>query len=255
METLRIEGLSKYFGGVQALQNVSFIVRRGERLAIIGPNGAGKTTLFSLLTGQLSATAGRICAFGQDITTMAPHRRAHLGLGRSFQVASLFPNLTVLDNVLLGLQGTKPFRFQMLRSISAYEDLFGEAEELLKSMSLWEKREATVQDISYGEQRKLEIALSLASKPKVLLLDEPTCGLTAAESADVIHTACSAGPDITLIIVAHDMDLVFGVAERIIVLHYGEIVAEGTPDEIKANSRVREVYMGIEEGTENAGVA
>ena len=255
MEALRIEGLSKYFGGVQALRNVSFSVKRGERLAIIGPNGAGKTTLFSLLTGQLSVTAGRIYAFGQDITTMAPHRRAHLRLGRSFQVASLFPNLMVLENVLLGLQGTKPFRFQMLRSISAYEDLFGEAEELLRSMSLWEKRDATVQDISYGEQRKLEIALSLTSKPKVLLLDEPTCGLTAAESADVIHTARSAGPDITLIIVAHDMDLVFGVAERIIVLHYGEIVAEGTPDEIKTDSRVREVYMGIEEGTENAGVA
>ena len=255
MEALRIEGLSKDFGGVQALRNVSFSVEREERLAIIGPNGAGKTTLFNLISGQLSTTAGRVYLFGQDITTLAPHRHAHLGLARSFQLASLFPNLTVLENALLGLQGTKPCRFQMLRPITGYEHLFLKAQDLLGAMDLWKKRDDTVRNIGYGEQRKLEIALSLASKPKLLLLDEPSSGLTAAESADVIDMIRNMGSDITVIIVAHDMDLVFRLAERIIVLHYGEIIAEGTPERIQADSRVKEIYIGIEEGTENAGVA
>ena len=168
MEALKVEHLSKNFGGVQALQDVSFSVKAGEKLAIIGPNGAGKTTLFNVLNGQISATAGRVYLFGQEITTMATHRRAHLGLARSFQLTSLFPNLTVLDNTLLAIQGAKPSRFQMFRPITAYEHLFAKAEELLESMALWEKRDNLVQAISYGEQRKMEIALSLASEPKLL---------------------------------------------------------------------------------------
>jgi len=252
MEALRVEHLSKNFGGVQALQDVSFSVEAGGKLAIIGPNGAGKTTLFNVLNGQLSATAGRIHLFGQEITTMATHRRAHLGQARSFQLTSLFPNLTVLDNTLLAIQGTKPSRFQMFRPITAYKPLFVKAEELLESMALWEKRDDPVQAISYGEQRKMEIALSLASEPRLLLLDEPSSGLTAAESADVTDMIRNLGPDITVLVVAHDMDLVFGLADRIMVLHYGQIIAEGTPEEIQADSKVKEIYMGTEEGTGNA---
>jgi branched-chain amino acid transport system ATP-binding protein len=252
MELLRVEHLSKDFGGVHAVRNVSMSVQPGERLAVIGPNGAGKTTLLNLLGGQLPPNAGRVFLFGQEITDMAEHRRAHLGIAKSFQMTTLFLNLTVLDNILLGLQGTRPSRFQMFRSATTYEHLYTKTQELLNSMDLWEKRNNPVHAISYGEQRKLEIALSLTTEPKLLLLDEPSTGLTTTESADIISMIRNLGPDIMVIIVAHDMDLVFGVAERIIVLHYGEIIAEGTPEEIRNDSRVEEIYMGIKETIGNA---
>ncbi len=246
MEALKVTSLSKDFGGVHALRDVSFSVEAGERLAIIGPNGAGKTTLFNVLNGQLAATAGRILFFGQDITRLPIYSRAHLGLARSFQLTTLFLNLTVLTNTLLAFQGTLPSRFQLFRPITAYRHLYDKAHELLNSMDLWEKRNEPVEAISYGEQRKLEIALSLASKPKLLLLDEPSCGLTTAESGDISSLIRKLGTVITVILVAHDMDLVFDIAERIIVLHYGEIIAEGTCDEISCDVRVREIYMGSE---------
>lgn len=252
MEALRVEGLSKDFGGVQAVHNVSMSVRTGERLAIIGPNGAGKSTLFNLLDGQLPPSAGRVYLFGKDITHMAPYRRAHLGIAKSFQSTTLFSNLSVLDNILLGLQGTQPSRFQMFRSATTYRHLYRKAQELLDSMDLWGKRNDPVHSIAYGEQRKLEMALSLTSEPSLLLLDEPSTGLTTTESADIIRRIRDLGTDITVIMVAHDMDLIFGVAERIIVLHYGVMIAEGTPDEIRQDARVGEIYMGVKETTGNA---
>ncbi len=253
MEALRIEELSKNFGGVQALKGVSFTVEAGERLAIIGPNGAGKTTLFNLLNGQEKLTAGRIYFFGQEITTMPTHSRVHLGQGRCFQLTSLFPKLTVLDNTLLAIQGTKPSRFQLFRSVTAYKHLFTKAQELLEAMDLWEKRDELVRTLGYGEQRRLEIALSLASEPKLLLLDEPSSGLTTAESADIVTMIRNLGTEVTVVVVAHDMDLVFGLADRIMVFHYGEVIADGTPEEIQTNPRVKEIYMGVEEGAGNAG--
>ena len=252
MEALRVKDLSKDFGGVRAVRHVSFSVEAGEHLVIIGPNGAGKTTLFNLLDGQLPPTTGRVYLFGQEITHKAAHHRAHLGIARSFQLTTLFLNLTVLENVLLALQGTRPSRFQMFRSATAYEHLYNQAKALLDSMDLWEKKDDSVNAISYGEQRKLEIALSLALEPKLLLLDEPSTGLTTAESADITDMIRNLGRDITVILVAHDMDLVFGVAERIIVLHYGEIIAEGTSEQISTDPRVREIYMGSEEAMGNA---
>jgi len=252
MEALRVEGLSKDFGGVHALSNVSFSVEVGEHLAIIGPNGAGKTTLFNLLNGQLPPTAGRIYFFGQDITTMPTYRRAHLGQGRSFQIISLFLNLTVLDNTLITLHGTKRSRFQILRPTKRYEHLLTRAQEMLTSVALWERKDELVKNISYGEQRRLEIALTVASEPKLLLLDEPSSGLTAAEGADIATMIRNLGTDITVVVVAHDMDLVFGVADRIMVLHYGQLIADGTPEQIQASPMVKEIYMGIEEGTGNA---
>ncbi len=252
MEALRVEGLSKDFGGVRAVRHVSFSVEAGEHLAIIGPNGAGKTTLFNLLDGQLSPTDGRVYLFGQEITNMPAYRRAHLGVARSFQLTTLFLNLTVLENILLALQGTRPSRFQMFRSATAYEHLYTKAKELLDSMDLWEKKDDPVNALSYGEQRKLEISLSLALGPKLLLLDEPSSGLTTAESADITSMIRNLGTDIAVILVAHDMDLVFGMAERVIVLHYGEIIAEGSGEKISADPKVKEIYMGSEEATGNA---
>ena len=247
MEALRVEGLSKDFGGVHALKDISFKVEAGEHIAIIGPNGAGKTTLFNVLCGQLTPTAGKVFFFGQDITDLSPFSRTHLGMARSFQIASLFLELSVLKNAMLALHGIKPSRFQMFRPATSYKDLFNEAEKLLSSMNLWDKRDEPVHAISYGEQRKLEMALSLASKPKLLLLDEPSCGLTASESADITSRIRNLGANITVVLVAHDMDLVFGVAQRIIVLHYGETICEGTCEQIRSDAKVKEIYMGTEE--------
>ena len=251
MEALRVEGLSKDFGGVHAVNDVSFGVEVGERLVIIGPNGAGKTTLFNLINGQFAPTAGRIYFSGQDITNMATHRRTHLGQARSFQIITLFLNLTALDNALIALHGTRPSRLHMFRSMNSYRYLLADAEKSLEAAALWEKRDGLVKNLSYGEQRRLEIALSLASKPKLLLLDEPSSGLTRDESTQVIDLIKNLGSSITVLIVDHDMDLVFGVAERIIVLHYGQIIADGSPEEIRVDPRVREIYLGLEECLED----
>ena len=247
--------VSKDFGGVQAVQNVSFNVEAGQKLAVIGPNGAGKTTLFNILNGQIPPTTGRVYLFGQDITGVPTHRRAQLGMARSFQVSSTFLGLTVLDNALLAAQGTRPSRFQMFRSMSAYKDVYADVERLLEPWGLWVHRNGIVKELAYGDQRKLEIALSLASNPRFLLLDEPSTGLTATESADIATMIHSLGGDITVLLVAHDIDLIFGVAERIIVLHYGQVIADGLPKEISANAEVREIYMGLQakEGDAGAG--
>jgi branched-chain amino acid transport system ATP-binding protein len=244
LEALKVDNLFISFGGVQALHDVSFSVEVGQRLAIIGPNGAGKTTLFNVLNGQLPATDGRIYFYGKDITNLATHRRAHLGQSRSFQITSLFPPLSVLENCLLAFQGTQPSRFQMFRSIIAYKHLFAKAQQLLGTVDLWEKRDEPVKNISHGEQRRLEIAISLASEPRLLLLDEPSAGLTAGESAAVVDMIHNLGEGITALIVDHDMDLVFAVAERIIVLHYGRIIVEGAPEVVRNDPRVKEIYIG-----------
>jgi branched-chain amino acid transport system ATP-binding protein len=254
MEALIVEGLSKDFGGVHAVSNISFRVEVGERLVIIGPNGAGKTTLFNLINGQLSPTAGRIYFYGQDITDIPTHRRAHLGQARSFQVISLLLNLTVIDNTLLSLHGTKPYRFKMLRSMGSFVNVFTEAQAVLEAAALWGKRDEAVKNLSYGEQRRLEIALSLAPKPKLLLLDEPSSGLTRDEGLEIIGLINNLGSNITVVIVDHDMDLVFGVAKRIIVLHYGQVITDGTPEIIRDNPRVREIYMGMEGCIDHVGV-
>ncbi len=249
MESLRIENLSRDFGGIHAARNVSLKIQEGEHVAIIGPNGAGKTTLLNLIGGQMPPTNGKIFFYKQDITYLPAHKRTHLGMARSSQIVSLFNNLTVLENIALALRGTKNMRFQMFRSAVGFKSIYARSEEMLDSIGLWEKRDIPVHSISYGEQRKLEIALSLASEPKLLLLDEPSCGLTSTESTDVTTRIRKLGEKTTVMLVAHDMDLVFGVAQRIIVLHYGEINSEGTCDQIRINKKVKEIYMGMGEET------
>jgi branched-chain amino acid transport system ATP-binding protein len=248
LEALKVEGLSKHFGGVSAVNDVSFSVRVGERLAIIGPNGAGKTTLFNLINGQLPATTGRVCFFGQDVTALPTHRRAHLGQARAFQMISLLQKLTVRENALLTVHGTKPSRFKMFRSVEDFKEVFDDALQTLESLDLLDKQDERVENLSHGEQRRLEIGLGLAMQPRLLLLDEPSAGLTKEEGVEVISLIKNLGSDITVLMVDHDMEMVFEVAERIVVLHYGQIIADGTPQEIQADQRVREIYMGLEEG-------
>jgi branched-chain amino acid transport system ATP-binding protein len=244
MDVMKVQGVTKTYGGVHAVSNVSFGVETGEHLVILGPNGAGKTTLFNMLTGQVKPTNGHLFFRGEDITNLPAHRRIHLGIGRSFQITSLFNGLNVMDNMLLAIQGTRAERYQMVRPLKRNRPLMDKAGELLDSFDLLELKHEVVSCISYGAQRKLEIALSLASDPKLLLLDEPSSGLTAAESAELCTRISNFGKDISLICIAHDMDLVFGIATRILLLHHGEVIMEGNPEQVKASPVVKEIYMG-----------
>ena len=246
-EALKIEGLSNSFGALRVLKDVNLIVNANERLAVIGPNGAGKTTLINIITGELTASTGRIYVFGEEVTNMPVHRRVHIGLAHSFQITRVFARLTVLENVLLALQGTRPSRYQMFRPSTAYEDLMAEAQKLLKTLNLWEKSGKQVHTISYGEKRRLEIALSLALRPKILLLDEPSAGLDTHEIPEFVNMIKALSKDVTVIFSAHDMEVVFGLASRVAVLYYGQFIANGTCDEIRVNPAVREIYLGVEE--------
>lgn len=245
MEILKVDGLALSFGGLQVLQNICFSMEEKEKVALIGPNGAGKTTLLNVLSGLISPLAGKVTLLSRDITHLPTHARASLGLARSFQISSLFPQLSVLSNVLLALHGIQKSSYQMIRPITAYEANLDKASELLKSVDLLSKRDTFPPFLSHGEQRRLELILALASHPTVLLLDEPTAGLTSDESVELTQLLRSpVNRDIAVLFVAHDLDLVFELAERILVLYYGEIIAEGTPEKIQRNQSVREIYLG-----------
>ena len=246
MTSLSIEALSKNFGGLQALYNLSLEIQPGERRAIIGPNGAGKTTLFHLIGGQLSPSSGRIFLFGREVTKLPPFRRAALGLGRTFQITTLFLNLTVMENMLLAVQALDSVRFVFYRPLTGYRNILIQARRLLEQWNLWEKRRALVRQLSYGEQRQLEILLALAPMPKVLLLDEPTAGLSAAETQQVVAMIQHLDPSITVLLIEHDMDVAFQVAQRITVLHHGRLLADGPPEAIRKDSTVAEIYLGVE---------
>lgn len=246
MEPLRTEGISKRFGSLFAVKDVTLNIRNDECRAIIGPNGAGKTTLFNLLSGQSSPSDGRIYLFGKDVTTIPPYQRVHLGLARTFQVLNLMFNLSVLDNTLLAVKAVMPFRSVWYRNRNSYTDLFDEAQRLLSRWELWERRNDLVRDLSYGEQRQVELIMSLASKPKILLLDEPASGLSGTEASSFLGLIREIKQDTTVVIVEHHMGMVFDLADYITVLHHGEVIAEGTKEEIRANTKVKEVYLGNE---------
>lgn len=242
---LRVDRVSRVFGGLQAVRDVSFDVEPGARLAIIGPNGAGKTTLFNLISGELPCTGGRIVAFERDITRLQAHRRAAAGLGRTYQLTNLFPRLTVLENLLLAAQALQRVRYVALRPIRIYAQLYERARTLLEPLGLWEVRDVPVAELSYGDQRQLEIALALATQPRILLLDEPTAGLSPAETQHVLRIIRGLPREITILLIEHDMAVVFGVCERIVVLHQGEVVAAGAPDAVARDARVQEIYLGV----------
>jgi len=229
---------------LRAVDAVSLAVQPGERRALIGPNGAGKTTLFNLISGSIPVSSGSIHLFGREITGMAAHRRAALGLARTFQINNLFPALTVLDNCVLAVQGLTPTKFSMLRPVARYPALAERARATLESVGLGDRLGATVRTLSHGEQRQLEIALALAGRPKVLLLDEPTAGLSPAESQLMALLLQALDPAITVLMIEHDMDIALEIAEHVTVLHYGRVIADGLRDAVKADPLVREIYLG-----------
>jgi branched-chain amino acid transport system ATP-binding protein len=236
--------VSKVFGGLRAVDGVELAVRPGERRALIGPNGAGKTTLFNLIAGALPVTQGRIELFGRDVTRMASYRRAALGLTRTFQVSNLFPTLTVRENCLLAVQALSPAKLAMHRRLSRYAGLHARAEQTLEAVGLTDRAGTTVRNLSHGEQRQLEIGLALAGQPRVLMLDEPTAGLSPAESSAMARLLGRLDSAITVLIIEHDMDIALEIARHVTVLHYGRVIADGTREAVRADPTVREIYLG-----------
>ena len=243
---LELNGLSKSFGGLHAVRDVTLKIMPGDRKAIIGPNGAGKTTLFNLITGIFPATSGQVLLFGQDVTSWPSHQRTALGMARTFQVTHLFPKLTVLDNVLLAINGLRKSKFVMWRFLSSYRDVYEKAHGLLEQADFLDRKDTEVRYLSHGEQRQLEIVLGLASDPKVLLLDEPAAGLSSGESTEMAKFLMELDPNLAIFLIEHDMDVVFDVADQISVLHFGEVLETGTPEQIHGSKKVQEIYLGTD---------
>jgi branched-chain amino acid transport system ATP-binding protein len=239
---LRTELLSVRFGGLSALSEVNFEVAPDEVRAVIGPNGAGKSTFFNCLTGVLRPTGGRIIFNGEDITGLPSNKISQKGIARSYQITNILPNATILENVRIAAQSRR-HAWNMLSHHSAFADLNRKAEAALHSVGLLDKAHELAANLSHGEQRNLEIGIALATEPKLLCLDEPTAGMSAAETHQTKELISRIANDLTILIVEHDMEVVMELASRITVLHYGQILAEGTPAEIQENPKVLEVYL------------
>lgn len=247
MSALIVSDVSRNFGGVQALSNISFEVEPGERRVIIGPNGAGKTTLFNVLSGAFPVSDGTVTLFGRDITDLPAYERARMGLSRTFQITNLFPRLTVLENILLALQVTEKSASSLFRRMRTNRPLYRRAHALLQEWNLTAISGQAAKNISYGEQRQIDLILAMALKPKVLLLDEPTAGLSAAEVVHVVGMIRSLSKDMTILMIEHDMDVAFDLADRISVLHQGHLIAEGDVETIRSDPHVTEIYLGADE--------
>jgi len=241
---LCVEKLVRRFGGIVATDNVSLDVARGELHAIIGPNGAGKTTLISQLTGQLLPHSGAIRLAGADITRVPAYRRSALGLARSFQITSLLSDFTALDNVALAAQAREGHSFRFWRNARRESGLRSTALAALERVGLGRRADTPVSQLSHGEQRELELAVALATSPQVLLLDEPMAGLGITESARMVKLLQELRREVTIVLVEHDMDAVFALADRISVLVYGRVIASGRPSEIRQNEEVKRAYLG-----------
>jgi branched-chain amino acid transport system ATP-binding protein len=241
---LQTENLAKRFGGIVATDDVTLDIRTGELHAIIGPNGAGKTTLIAQLSGQLTPDAGRIHFAGHDISALPMHRRSHLGLARSFQITSLFLDLSVLDNVALAVQAHAGHSFRFWRDARGEKELREPARAALARVGLSAREHQPASALSHGEHRQLELAMALAGQPRMLLLDEPMAGLGPEESARMVGMLRELKKDLTILLVEHDMEAVFALADRITVLVYGRVIASGAPADIRANPQVRDAYLG-----------
>jgi branched-chain amino acid transport system ATP-binding protein len=245
MSVLRIEHLSRSFGSLVVTNDVNLVVERGERHVVIGPNGAGKTSLVNQIAGQLDPSAGRIFVNDRDVTGWPPHRVARIGVARTFQRNNLFGNLSVLENVRLAVQARSTARFNPFTPVRKLGALRERAEQILNMVRLTRDSSRLVRDLSYGEQRQLEIGVALAGEPVLLLLDEPTSGMSPAETARITELVPELPPELAILMIEHDMQVVFSLADRITVLYYGAVLASGTPAEIQDDARVREVYLGV----------
>ncbi len=244
---LAVEDVAISFGGVHAVRGVSLVVAAGERRVIIGPNGAGKTTLFNLIAGQLRPDEGAVLLFGVDVTRRRAHERVRSGLARTFQISRLFPTLSVEDNVLIAAHGRAGFSARSFAGPSASAEINGRVTALLETWNLSAQRSDLVANLSHGNQRLLEIVMALATQPRVLLLDEPTAGLSSGERELVSMRLRGLPRDLTVILTDHDMDVVFDIADQIAVLNDGELAVQGTPAEVRADQRVHELYFGGDE--------
>lgn len=241
---LLLEGLQKHFGGLKAIDDLHLSIRETERRAIIGPNGAGKTTLFNLITGMLRPTAGRILLFGSDVTRLPPHQRAALGLGRTYQITNLFPRLTVQQNIALALHGLRRSKFDVLRHWNADGALGREVAQTLETFGLAQRAAVPVRELSHGEQRQLEVAVAVATHPRILLLDEPGAGLSPGERLAMARIIRNLPSSLTVLLIEHDMDMALGLVDWVTALHNGRTIAEGSVREVQANPAVQEIYLG-----------
>jgi branched-chain amino acid transport system ATP-binding protein len=241
---LNVFDLSVDFGGFRAVDTVSLTVAEGERRAIIGPNGAGKTTLLNAVGGVLRHSEGRVLLFGEDVSRLTEYQRSRLGLARTFQITKLLPQLTVLDNVRLAALGASQSKWVFHRLVSRYRDVTEKSREHLEGVGLDGREEETVANLSHGEQRQLEMALALVTRPRILLLDEPAAGLAPGERRAIQDLIGEMSREITIVMIEHNMDLVLAFADVITVLHQGQVVAAGSPAAIQANEEVRRVYLG-----------
>ena len=241
---LNVKGLTKSFGGMTAVRETTFSVNEGERVAILGPNGAGKSTIFNLISGHLLPSAGTIELFGTNLGPLSAHQRARQGLGRTFQITNLFNTLSVIENVRLALSSRYGKRFTMHKFAEKYSIIDDAAKILLEDTSLWEVSNREVNELSYGEQRQLEFVMALALQPRVLLLDEPTAGLSVSETNIIVDLVNRLDRNLTILIIEHDLDVALSVAERVIVFHHGEKINDGTAKEIWEDQTVRDIYLG-----------
>ena len=237
--------LKKAFGGLVVTQSVSLAIRPGERRLIIGPNGAGKTTLFNQISGDMRPNSGQIKLFGRDVTRFAPYQRAHFGLSRTYQIITLFTGDTLEHNVTLGLLGLRPSRWQMWRPLSVYGDLATEARRTLDAVGLLHLADHPISEIAYGEKRRVELAMALAQKPRVLLLDEPLAGLSNTERSTVKSLIAAIPRQTAVIMIEHDMDTALDLAETVTLLNYGRVIVYGDRDSVISDERTREVYLGV----------
>jgi len=241
---IEVGDLAKVFGGLAAVDGVSLVVPAGERRVLIGPNGAGKTTLFHCITGTLKPSRGSVRLFGRDVTRDPEQRRTALGMGRTFQITNVFPDLTLAENLALAIVGTDRRKWVMHRPADAFTEVRRQALEALEMVGLEGRADLPVKLVSYGERRQLELALALNTRPKVLFLDEPCAGLSPSERQRISRMIAALPRDITLVMIEHDMDVALGLADRVTVLHQGRVILEGAPEEVRANAEVRDVYFG-----------
>ena len=244
MSILKTEGLSHDFKGLKVISDVNLQVIEGERHAIIGPNGAGKTTLFNLITGSIIPKDGRIFFKGREVTNAKPYKLVRMGMGRSFQITSTFSRLTAFENIRMGILSKEGIRFSLFRKVDKMKAITEETDRVLKRINLYEERDVLAGELSYGKHRSLEVGMAVATDPDLVMLDEPTAGMSREETRHTVELIRRLTEGRTMVIIEHDMDVVFSIADRITVLHHGEILATGSPQEIRDSPEVKVAYLG-----------